>query len=70
MSQSEENSIQAAERAIDAHTQFLRLDDEGDRANIGMWHLLRSLIEYSDANHLDFDLMVEEVCADLRINRT
>lgn len=57
----EQRFIDAAAAAIDFHTTVADLDDDGDRANVGLWHLLHSLLSYCDAEGVDFDAMLSDV---------
>jgi hypothetical protein len=53
----------AARAAVATHAAKAHVDTKGferDKANIETWHLLCSLIELCDAEHWDFDSMVEE----------
>lgn len=54
-----ETAVNAAQKAIDTHTEALRIDADGN--NTAFWHLLASLIEYSDANGIDFDAELDSV---------
>ncbi|WP_370677620.1 hypothetical protein [Pleomorphomonas sp. PLEO] len=47
-------------QAIAQHTEAARIDDEGS-ADIGLFHLLVSLIEFCDAERIDFDEQVSAV---------
>jgi hypothetical protein len=60
------DQIESAVIAIDAHTAARGLDDEGDRANIGLWHLLRSLVLYCDRERVDFMATLEDAQGDIR----
>lgn len=51
----------AARFALEAHNTHLGLEtDNGSRTDV--WHLIASLLEYSDQENLDFD----EILADVR----
>lgn len=47
-------------KAIAYHTEAAGIDDEGLN-EIGLFHLLVSLIEFCDAEHIDFDGQVSLV---------
>lgn len=54
------NDIEAAQAAIDINMHKMRLEDDGNQQT-RLFHLLVSLLEWSDANHIDFDAAVSEV---------
>lgn len=55
------------EKVLALHDTEMRLDSK-DPAETRIWHLLRSLVEYCDAQHprLDLDLILENVREDFR----
>lgn len=58
-----EQSIAAAQSAIDGHVVALGLED-GCGPSIDLYHLLCSILEWSDAHSLDFDATLSEVRSD------
>lgn len=56
--------ISVAEQMIADHTALSGIDDEGEPAQIGLWHLLWTLAEYTALHHIDLAAMAEEVLAD------
>jgi hypothetical protein len=55
-----------ADAALDTPSRVGRLQIENKE--IALWHLLRALLEWCDAQHprIDFDVVLEEVRADFR----
>lgn len=41
---------QAAANAISTYTAMAGIDDDGDPANIGAWHLIQGMFDYADAH--------------------
>lgn len=58
-------TVKAAQAAIDAHQDTLRLED-GNSPETGLWHLVWSLLDWCDAMNVDFDATVSEVRAEIR----
>lgn len=58
------SSVSAARAAIDAHNAALRLED-GNSRETDIWHVVRSLIEYSEAHAVDFNAVVADVRRDM-----
>jgi hypothetical protein len=54
------NSADFGRQAIAHHTETAGIDDEGS-AEIGLFHLIVSLIEFCDAEHIDFDEQISLV---------
>jgi len=48
------DAVKAAQAAIDAHNAAMCLEDESG-PSVDLWHLLVSLVEWADANHVDLD---------------
>jgi len=49
------DAMEAAAKAVAAHTAALGIDDDGDPVRVGMWHLLRSLHEYAGTVGVPFE---------------
>ena len=54
-----DKEIKAAEKAIAAHAEAMRLDLDGESESVGVFHLLASLIEYCDTYAIDMDVEIE-----------
>lgn len=48
------DAVKAAQAAIDTHNTAMCLED-GSGPSVDLWHLLVSLVEWADANHVDLD---------------
>lgn len=57
--------VQAADVAIAAHEDAMALETD-QQAETRLWHLLRSLLEWSDAYTVDFDATLSDVRAAIR----
>lgn len=56
--------VQAARAAIAENNRLLRLDPDESPA-VHVYHMLRALLPYCDANSVDFDAAVSDVRADI-----
>jgi hypothetical protein len=57
-------AVVAAQAAVDAHQQAMALEAGNGHAT-DLWHLIYSLLEWCDANGVDFDTTVSEVRQDI-----
>jgi len=65
MTEGKRKAVQAAQAAIDAHQNFLLLEDGNGKAT-DLWHLVWSLLDWCDAMNVDFDAVVSEVREEIR----
>jgi hypothetical protein len=59
-----EQTVAAAAAAIAAHTAVRRVDDGGDPAGIGLWHLVASLWDYAALEGRDFREIYDAAAAE------
>lgn len=67
MSKYQDKLIHAAEQAIAENARLCALDpDDLADAGTGLYHLLNSLITYSDDRKIDFDAILSDLRQDLK----